>query len=230
MNIQGLYRLTLLDYPGHVACSIFTGGCNYRCPFCHNASLATGHTIPAFTEEEILQFLQTRIGILEGVCVTGGEPTLQPQLPSFLRKIKDMGYLIKLDTNGSNPILLQSLIKEGLLDYVAMDIKNSPSNYAKSIGLSQYDIGPVLASIKELMSSNIDYEFRTTVVRSLHTPQDFEEIAKLISNCRHYYLQSFVDSGDLIQAGMTGYSKEEMNSLLMYVRPLIPNVALRGIE
>lgn len=231
MNIQGFYKLTLLDYPGHMACSIFTGGCNYRCPFCHNASLVTHpNETPSYSEQEILRFLQSRVGILEGVCITGGEPTLHPQLPSFIRQIKDLGYLVKLDTNGSNPMLLKSLIDEGLLNYVAMDIKNCPSKYAMSIGFTEYDMTPVQTSIHILMSSGIDYEFRTTVVRSLHTPQDFVEIAKLITGCRHYYLQSFVDSGDLIQSGMTGYSKSEMIDLLEYVRPMIPNVSLRGIE
>lgn len=231
MTIHGLYKLTLLDYPEHIACTVFTGGCNLRCPFCHNASLVT-HINPAtlIPEEEFLSFLSKRIGILEGVCISGGEPTLQPDLIDFIQKIKDLGFLVKLDTNGSNPNMLAKLLHQNLLDYVAMDIKNSPTNYARTVGLQIFDLTNINSSIELLMHSTIDYEFRTTIVKELHTNEDFLEIAQWIPNCRHYFLQAFVDSKDLIQDGFTGYNKEEMTSFANILRPWIPNVAVRGIE
>lgn len=231
MIIHGLYKLTLLDYPEHIACTIFTGGCNFRCPFCHNASLVT-HINPAtlLPQEEILSFLNKRVGILEGVCISGGEPTLQPDLIEFIKKIKNLGFLVKLDTNGSNPSMLAELLDQNLLDYVAMDIKNSPTNYGKTIGLATYDLSNINASIELLKHASIDYEFRTTVVKELHTEDDFFQIAKWIPNCSHYFLQTFVDSKDLIQDGFTGYNKEEMTSFANLLRPWIPNVAVRGIE
>lgn len=231
MKIHGFYKLTLLDYPEHIACSIFTGGCNFRCPFCHNASLVTHiDTAMQLNEEEILRVLSTRAGILEGVCITGGEPTLQPDLKEFIAKVKALGYLIKLDTNGSNPKLLKELIDDNYIDYVAMDIKNSREKYEKTIGISNFDLSPIMESIRIIINSGIEHEFRTTVVKELHTLEDFKDIAAMVSGCSHYYLQSFVDSGDLIQAGMTGYSKQEMKTLLEKVRMLIPNVEGRGIE
>ncbi|MDD5934925.1 MAG: anaerobic ribonucleoside-triphosphate reductase activating protein [Clostridiales bacterium] len=231
MKIHGFYKLTLLDYPEHIACSIFTGGCNFRCPFCHNASLVTHiDTAMQLNEEEILRVLSTRAGILEGVCITGGEPTLQPDLKEFIAKVKALGYLIKLDTNGSNPKLLKELIDDNYIDYVAMDIKNSREKYEKTIGISNFDLSPIMESIHIIINSGIEHEFRTTVVKELHTLEDFKDIAAMVSGCSHYYLQSFVDSGDLIQAGMTGYSKQEMKTLLEKVRMLIPNVEGRGIE
>lgn len=231
MKIHGFYKLTLLDYPEHIACSIFTGGCNFRCPFCHNASLVTHiDTAMQLNEEEILRVLSTRAGILEGVCITGGEPTLQPDLKEFIAKVKALGYLIKLDTNGSNPKLLKELIDDNYIDYVAMDIKNSREKYEKTIGISNFDLSPIMESIHIIINSGIEHEFRTTVVKELHTLEDFKDIAAMVSGCSHYYLQSFVDSGDLIQAGMTGYSKQEMKTLLEKVRMLIPNAEGRGIE
>lgn len=231
MNIHGFYKLTLLDYPEHMACSIFTGGCNLRCPFCHNASLVThvdaNKIIPTDT---ILSFLETRVGILEGVCITGGEPTLQSDLKEFIKTIKAMGFLVKLDTNGTNPDLLQELLSAKLLDYVAMDIKNSLTKYAKTVGIKDFDCALIQRSVQILKESMIPYEFRTTVVKELHTYEDFIEIAELIGDCDKYYIQNFVDSGDLVQPGMTGYSKQQMIELIKKVRQLIPNVESRGIE
>ena len=231
MVIQGLQKLTLLDYPGKVACTLFTAGCNFRCPFCHNASLVTHvdrkNDIP---EEEALAFLKKRQGLLDGVCITGGEPLLQPDIEVFIRKIRDLGYLIKLDTTGSNVLLLKHLIEEGLLDYVAMDIKNAPDKYGVTIGIEEYDLENILQSVDFLLSGSIPYEFRTTVVREFHKREDFAAIGRWIRGAEKYYLQSFQDSGDLIAPGLRGYTKEIMEQALAIVRKNVPNAELRGVE
>lgn len=231
MNIQGLQKLTLLDYPEKVACTIFTAGCNFRCPFCHNASLVTHvdthNDIPV---EEVLAFLKKRQGILDGMCVTGGEPLLQPDLAPFLEKVKAMRYSIKLDTNGSNMIRLRQLVEQGLVDYVAMDIKNAPNKYGETIGIDGYNLENILQSVDYLKSGVIPYEFRTTVVREFHKREDFAAIGRWLKGAEKYYLQGFVDSGDLIQNGLRAYTKEIMEQALEIVRRNIPNAELRGIE
>ena len=231
MNVQGLQKLTLLDYPGKVACTVFLAGCNFRCPFCHNASLVTRidpkNDIP---EQDVLKFLKKRRGMLDGVCITGGEPLLAPGLETFIREIRAMGYLVKLDTNGSSAGRLESLVEKGLVDYVAMDIKNSPAKYAQTIGLGEYDLKNVKKSIKCLMGGQIAYEFRTTVVREFHKREDFEEIGRWLCGAENYYLQSFVDSGDLICPGLRGYTLEIMEQALEIVKKYVPNAQLRGIE
>lgn len=231
MVIHGLQKLTLLDYPGQVACTIFTAGCNFRCPFCHNASLVIEtYKNKVITEEEIFSFLKKRQGILDGVCVTGGEPLIQSGIEEFLRKIKEMGFMVKLDTNGSFPEKLKNLVDAGLVDYVAMDIKNSPESYGKTIGIEGYDIKKIKRSVEYLMSGVVSYEFRTTVVRQFHQRIDFEYIAQWIKGADKYYLQQFVDSGDLIQQGLSGYNKDIMEQALSIVKATIPNAELRGIE
>lgn len=231
MNIHGLQKVTLLDYPGKVACTVFLAGCNFRCPFCHNASLVT-HIDPRneIKEEEVLNFLKKRRGVLDGVCVTGGEPLLAPQLEGFLQKIKEMGYLVKLDTNGSSAGRLKYLTELGLIDYVAMDIKNSPEKYGMTIGIDGYNTENILQSAECLMSGKIPYEFRTTVVREFHKREDFEAIGRWLRGARRYYLQTFVDSGDIIQPGLRAYTKEIMEQALEIVRKDIPNAELRGID
>ncbi len=212
MLILGFQKLTLLDYPGHVACIVFTGGCNFRCPFCHNASLvhATADRIDA---QEILAYLKKRRSLLDGVTVTGGEPLLQPDLAAFLRQIKEMGYDVKLDTNGSYPDRLASLICEGLVDYVAMDIKNSPAAYAKTAGIRQDSLDNVQRSIELLLGGSVDYEFRTTVTAELHTVDDIAAIAASISGAKRYFLQNFVDSGDILSGGMTPVPKDTLQKM-----------------
>lgn len=234
MKISGLQKLTLLDYPGHLAAIVFLPGCNFRCPFCQNSSLVLkpGEE-PEITKDELMGFLQKRSGILEGVCVTGGEPTLHPDLPELLASIRSAGYLVKLDTNGTNPDMLQSLLQNGLVDYAAMDIKAGPENYHRVCGLKSDDILPekINRSINLLKSSSIDYEFRTTVVRGLHTEQDFIEIADWIAGSKAYFLQSFRDCPEVLLKNHTfsAFSEDEMNHFLELVREKVPTAELRGM-
>ena len=172
--------MTMLDFPGKIACTIFTAGCNFRCPFCHNAPLVTHIDGQEFSQEEILSYLNKRKGMLDGVCITGGEPLLQKDIKDLIIKIKELGYAVKLDTNGSFPDVLKSLVSQNLIDYVAMDVKNSPSKYALTADASESVVEKVDESIKFLLSGAIPYEFRTTVVKEFHTPTDFEEIYRLL--------------------------------------------------
>jgi len=228
MRISGLQKTTLLDYPGKVACTVFLSGCNLRCPFCHNASLVVRPAEDAVTEEEFFAFLRKRKGILDGVCITGGEPTLRTDLPDFIGKIKNLGYLVKLDTNGTNPEMLEKLISEGLVDFVAMDIKNAPSRYAPICGGVDV-LEAVKKSVELLMKGTVDYEFRTTCVRPFHDIAAMEEIGKWLAGGSQYYLQKFVDSGDLIGTNVSELSKEEMEALRQAALPYIQNTHLRGI-
>ena len=228
MFISGIQKMTLLDYPGKCACTVFLAGCNLRCPFCHNAGLVLTNPVPVMNEEAFFAFLKKRKGLLDGVCITGGEPTLRKDLPDFIRKIKEIGYLVKLDTNGSNPEMLNALLEENLLDYVAMDIKNCPDRYAATCGGP--DILPhVEECLKILRSSSVEFELRTTLCRPFHDEQTIKAIGKWLSDTEHYYLQSFVDSGDLVGSGISGFTKEEMEVLRQAVLPYIPSTRLRGI-
>lgn len=225
MILSGLQKLTLLDFPGRLAATVFTRGCNMRCPFCHNASLVVGGA-DIIPEEEFFAFLDERRGRLSGVCVSGGEPTLQADLPEFIKRIKDMGYGVKLDTNGTNPDMLMSLIDSGLLDYVAMDIKSSRDAYAR-VGGADIDMEKIEKSINILMSGKIDYEFRTTVAKPLFSVADFVEIGRMIEGAKRYYLQGFLDSGDLIGEGLSAYSDEEMRAFCDAVLPFVRNTQIR---
>ncbi len=225
MLISGIQKLTLLDYPGKTACTIFCYGCNFLCPFCHNALLVTEKAEEFIPEEEILSFLKKRQGVLEGVCITGGEPTLQKELKSFMRKIKDMGYLIKLDTNGYKPELLKEIIDEGLCDYVAMDVKNTVKKYALTVG-KDIDTDKILRSIDTLKEGKVPYEFRTTVVKDFHTSEDLKEIAELLKGSP-WFIQQFKDSGQLIKEGLSPYSNEEMRALKEEIRAVFPDISLR---
>jgi len=228
MVISGIQKMTLLDFPGKCACTVFLAGCNLRCPFCHNAPLVLEIPDPAMGETEFFAFLKKRRGLLDAVCVTGGEPTLRPDLPDFLRKIKELGYLVKLDTNGSNPNMLRRLLEERLLDYVAMDIKNSPDRYAVTCG--GIDILPsVQESLSILRENNVEYELRTTLCKPFHDESALEAIGKWLTGTKNYYLQNFVDSGALVGTGVSGFTKEEMEALRQAVLPCIPNTRIRGI-
>lgn len=227
MIIKGIQKLTLLDFPGRVACTVFTAGCNFRCPFCHNASLVLGGSDGFINENEIFAFLEARRGRLSGICISGGEPTLQPDLARFIRRVKELGYAVKLDTNGYRPEVLRELLSEGLLDYVAMDIKSSRERYSAVAGV-EVDVSKIEESAALLMSSGVPYEFRTTVVRELHSAEDFPEIGNWLSGAEKFYLQSFVDSGDVISDGLNGYDKKDLQELLNLLKVKIPSAKIRG--
>ncbi|MBE5997929.1 MAG: anaerobic ribonucleoside-triphosphate reductase activating protein [Lachnospiraceae bacterium] len=230
MKIHGLQKMTLLDYPGHVACTVFLSGCDFRCPFCHNYELAVGTAPSLMEEEEFFSFLSTRRGLLDGVAITGGEPCLRPSLPGFLRKIKEMGYAVKLDTNGAHPDLLRLILEEGLADYVAMDIKNSPEKYALTCGLSELDLTPIRESVSLLMSSSVDYEFRTTAVAELHEENDFEEIGKWIRGAKHYFLQAFTDREQVPFDGLHAPDRESLLHFQQIAEKYISDVKIRGTD
>ena len=228
MYISGLQKLTLLDFPGRLAATVFLGGCNFRCPFCHNATLVLSPgECEKISEDEFFSFLSSRKGKLSGVCITGGEPTLYGGLKDFIIRIKEEGFAVKLDTNGTDPDLLSELISEGLVDYVAMDIKNSLDKYALTVGTS-VDIEKVKRSVEILLSGKVDYEFRTTVVKEFHKKEDFIAISEWISGAKRYFLQTFEDSGDLIGSGFSAYSREETEGILSLILPSIPNAQIRS--
>lgn len=228
MKIGGLQKLTLLDYPGKMACTVFTSGCNLRCPFCHNAGLVTHIDGQYITSEEVLDFLATRKNKLEGMCLTGGEPLLNSDVAEFLYKVKQMGFSVKLDTNGTFPELLESIIKGGLADYVAMDIKNSADKYNLTCG-REVNMRNILKSVELLKCGKTDYEFRTTVVRQLHDEADIESIAKWLSGAKVWYLQQFVDSGDLIGQGMSAWEEDVLHRFCATAQKYLPTF-VRGIE
>ena len=231
MILKGLQKTTLLDFPEKVACTVFTGGCNFRCPFCHNASLVVrASEVEEISEDVFFAYIKKRKGILDGVCITGGEPLLNKDIEEFISRIKSLGFLVKLDTNGAFPDKLEVLLDKGLVDYVAMDVKNSPSKYALTAGLEgKLDFSAIERSIKLIMDKAPDYEFRTTVVRELHTMQDIEDIAKWLIGARRYYLQKYVDSGDILLDGYSAYSDAEMQELIAISRKHIPHAILRGV-
>lgn len=229
MLIGGFQKMTVLDYPEKVACTIFLTGCNFRCPFCHNASLVTENWIRGVGIDEVFSYLKKRKGLIDGVCITGGEPLLNNDIEDLIRPIKSMGYLVKLDTNGTNPTRLRELIENGLVDYVAMDIKNSSEKYALTCGVKAVNFTKIEESINLLINGNIDYEFRTTVVEPLHTVEDIEKIGKLIKGAKSLYLQGFVDSGDLIGNSMNAVNRETMQEMLERVKPYVGYAEIRGV-
>lgn len=245
MQLHGLNKLTLLDFPGHLACTVFTGACNFRCPYCHNAPLVLApHTCPAISEEEFFKFLSSRKSKLDGVCITGGEPTLQEDLPEFIKKIKSFGLLVKLDTNGYQPEILKQLLDAQLLDMVAMDIKNSRDFYATTVGIHEafFQLERIEKSISLLLMSGIHHEFRTTVTKELHSAEQIQGIGLWLSGLASkifntgtlpspYYLQNFKDSGNLVCGNDTSFHPIEDHILENYIsilQPYIPNAKLRG--
>lgn len=230
MKFYGLQKMTLLDYPGKVACTLFTGGCNFRCPFCHNARLVTEIDLSnVYDEAEILDFLKKRTGLLDGVCVTGGEPLLGNETADFLEKVKKLGFFVKLDTNGSFPDKLRRITELGLADYVAMDVKNSKEKYSDTVGIKNFDIGPIEESVAFLKEGKTDFEFRTTVVRQFHTVEDIGKIGEWIGGAKRYFLQNFNDSGNLIGAGMTACDAEELEKMRLAASEFVESVSLRGV-
>ena len=230
MKLYGLQKLTLLDFPERVACTVFLGGCNLRCPFCHHSVLVfpepEGETV---SEDEFFRFLDKRAGVLDGVAVTGGEPLLTPDVLPFLERIKEKGYAVKLDTNGSFPKRLREAVESGLVDYVAMDIKNSPEKYAATCGLPMFDLSKVQESVRFLMNGKIPYEFRTTVVDEFHEAADMEAIGRWIAGARAYYLQNFVDSGACIREGLHAKTPDELHLFRSLLTKYVPNTQVRGI-
>ena len=229
MRIDGLQTLTLLDYPGKVACTVFTSGCNMRCPFCHNASLVCGEVPPFMEKEEFFAFLKKRTGVLDGVCVTGGEPLLQEGLIPFLLEVKEKGFTTKLDTNGLLHDRLRAVVEAGAVDYVAMDIKNCRARYAETAGVPGLDLAPIEKSVQFLMEGSVDYEFRTTVVKELHNKADFDEIGQWLKGAKRYFLQSFKDSGDILSPGLSPMEKADLLEIRDRLRAEIPGVELRGV-
>lgn len=230
MQIHGFNKLTLLDYPGHLAATIFLGSCNMRCPFCQNASLVTNPSSqPIIPVKEILEVLSKRKNVLEGVCISGGEPTLSNDLPEFIKEIKALGFKVKLDTNGTNPAMIKALVQEQLIDFIAMDIKNSREKYALTSGTSNIDMKPIEESVSYLLSSPVDYEFRTTIVKELHTEEDMLSIGEWIKGANAYYLQSYKDSGDILAPGLSDHSKETLTHFVTLLTPYVKSVSLRGV-
>lgn len=230
MNIQGFQKTTLLDYPKHVAATVFFGGCNFCCPFCHNSGLVLApESSPAIPPKEVLAYLKKRQKILDGVCITGGEPTLQEELTEFLTAIKGLGLSVKLDTNGYRPQVLKELCSSGLVDYVAMDIKGAPAKYAEICGRSGLDFQKIAESVDFLMEGSVEYEFRTTVVRELHSIEDFSAIGAWLSSADVYYLQSYQDSPQVISPGFHAYTLEELTSIQKLLLKNLSRVELRGM-
>lgn len=230
MAIHGFNKLTLLDYPGKVAAVIFLGSCNFRCPFCQNSELVLDPASqPVISEEEIIKYLEKRKGILDGVCITGGEPALCEDLPMLCGKIKALGYAVKLDTNGSRPDVVRSLAEKGLIDMVAMDIKSSKENYAKTAGLAALSLEPIEETADFLLRGSLPYEFRTTAVRELHTEEDFISIGKWIAGADAYFLQAYRDSPQVMERRFHSFSLSELESFRQILRNFVRNTEIRGI-
>ncbi len=230
MKLYGLQKMTLLDFPGRVACTVFLAPCDLRCPFCHNYELATGAADAVMEEEEFFAFLSKRKGLLDGVAVTGGEPCLQQSLPAFLEKVRELGFAVKLDTNGFHPALLSEILGANLADYVAMDIKNSPEKYAWTSGRERLDLGPLRESIALLKEEKTDYEFRTTVVKEFHEAGDFPKIGEMIAGARRYFLQCFTDRESVPFGNLHAPDPEEMENYARIVRAYVPETRLRGVD
>jgi len=230
MKIHGLQKMTLLDFPGRVACTVFLGGCDFRCPFCHNFELVDGTAQPLMDDEELLAFLGKRRGLLDGVAFTGGEPCLHRELPELLERIRSLGFATKLDTNGCHPDLLEEILARGLVDYVAMDIKNSPAKYAATCGVEQVDMDAVRRSISLLMNGTTDYEFRTTVIREFHEASDFPAIGQMIQGAKRYFLQCFTDRDTVPCRTLHAPTAEELRRFADIVRPYVMDTQLRGVD
>ncbi len=233
IKIGGLQKLTLLDYPSKLASTVFTSGCSFKCPFCHNKDLVFVPENYSFLDvEDVIAYLEKRKKILDGVCITGGEPLLQEGLLPFIERIKEMGYLVKLDTNGNDPKKLKEIVNSGLVDYVAMDVKNCKEKYHETVGLNKqvFDIGRIEESISFLLEEHVDYEFRTTIVKELHQKEDVLALANWIKGAKQYYLQQYVPSENVIEQVFSSYNKEEMEELCSAVKEIIPTCKLRGVK
>ena len=236
MKISGLQKMTLLDYPGKVACTVFLQGCNFRCPFCHNSELLGATGPEGLNTEELMAFLKKRVGLLDGVCITGGEPTLQSDLVDLIQAIKELGYLVKLDTNGTRPEVVKTLAEKKLIDYVAMDIKNGPDAYPETAGAPHMDLTQVEQTMQLLLQGELDYEFRTTVVEQLHSRQTIESIGKWLEKlapnhkAKRIFLQSYMDRDTVLMGGLSAPTKEKMQEYQAILAPFAKSVELRGID
>lgn len=231
MILCGYEKFSMVDFDGKIACTVFTGGCNFRCPFCHNAPLVVGNLkSQQIDESEVFDYLQKRKGLVDAVCVTGGEPTLQPDLCDFLAKVRSMGYATKLDTNGLRPDVLKAVLDDKLVDYVAMDVKNSPEKYAHTVGVQNVDMGKILASIQLLKDSGIDFEFRTTLIKEFHTADDVQKIAYLVSGAPRYFMQKYNDNDGCIAHGYTPVPKADAERYKEYFAGKVGFVSLRGYK
>ncbi len=230
MKLHGLQKMTLLDFPGCVACTVFLGGCDFRCPFCHNFELIDGTAQPVMDDSELISYLESRRGLIEGVAITGGEPCLHKNLPELIGKIRDAGYRVKLDTNGYHPELLKEILDTGMVEYVAMDIKNCEEKYPLTCGVDEIDFGKIRESIALLMNGNTEYEFRTTVVSELHEEEDFEKIGELIKGAKRYFLQRFTDRDTIPYGNLSAPSFDEMGKYAEIARKYVKNTELRGVE
>lgn len=230
MKIKGIQKTTLLDYPGHVAATFFLGGCNFRCPFCHNMNLVTGNEAD-ISEEEIKEFLKKRQGIIDGVCITGGEPTLYPELPDFISKIKSFGYLVKLDTNGTNPEMIRTLSENGLIDYIAMDIKTRRKDYLHVSGIDNVGlVDNVKKSIQYIINGKTDYEFRTTIVKQYHNEEVIKDIAEEIKGAKKYFLQNYIESKYVPDKLLTACTTEELIKFKQILEKTGIITEIRGVE
>lgn len=232
--ICGLQKMTLLDYPGKIACTVFLGGCNFRCPFCHNSELFMGKPEKLMEDEDFFTFLKSRKGLLDGVCVSGGEPTLYKNLPDFLAKIKELGFLVKLDTNGSNPQMVKELVGKNLVDYIAMDVKNSPALYAQTVGLEKIDLAPIEESLRFLIGGDVDYELRTTLVSQLHDAASIQDMGQWLGALvtglkpKKLFLQSFVDRDTVLFSGLTPPESETTAEFAKILAPFADTVTIRN--
>jgi len=231
--IAGLQKMTLLDFPGKIACTVFLNGCNLRCPFCHNSQLLTGETQTLMDRDAFLDFLKSRQGLLDGVCVSGGEPTLRRELPSFLESIRDLGFLVKLDTNGTRPHVVKELVGNGLVDYIAMDVKNSPSRYAETVGIASPDLAAVEESLRFLMEDKVDYELRTTLVEPLHDEESITQMGRWLASLipgrkpKQLFLQSFVDRDTVLFSGLSAPEGETVERYAAILSPYVEKVTIR---
>jgi pyruvate formate lyase activating enzyme len=229
MTIEGLQKLTLLDYPGRTACTVFLAGCNFRCPFCHNFELVVNPVAPLMTDEELLDYLRKRKGLLDGVAITGGEPLMRKELPDLLRKIKELGYAVKLDTNGSFPARLKEVVEQGLVDYVAMDVKNAPDRYGPTVGFPKLELAAIQQSMDFLMTDAVDYEFRTTVIEQFHGAAEMEAIGQWIQGAKRWFLQRFKPSELVPDNSLTAPSTQKMEEYLEIAKNYVPDAELRGV-
>ena len=228
MIISGFQKLTLVDYPGYTACIIFTQGCNFKCPYCHNSSLINGeNNSNKIREQDLFDYLDKRKGLIDGVCISGGEPLLQKDIELFAKKIKEKGYKIKLDTNGSRPQTLKKLIDSNLIDYVAMDIKNTFDAYNLTTGVN-VSIDDVKESISILKNSYIDFEFRTTIVKEFHSFESIKAILDFIGKDVKFYIQNYRDCDTVLKKGLNGFSDEELIEIQSKLKMQYPNVIIRG--